>query len=127
MARGGARPGAGRPRGVPNKSTIDIKRAVMNAFAKVGGEDYLVYLAYTEPKVFGALIAKCIPSEMRAELVHDLASLEERLHAGRARAAALALKDGSTAVIDLAEQEGHDGVREFVAKVESAAQADLDE
>lgn len=37
--------GAGRKKGSINKVTRDMKEAVLNAFEKLGGEDYLVRLA----------------------------------------------------------------------------------
>jgi hypothetical protein len=42
---GGARPGAGRPKGVPNKTTTDMKLAILEAFERAGGADYLTMLA----------------------------------------------------------------------------------
>ena len=39
--KGGVRPGAGRPKGAPNKMTIKIKEAVLEAFDKQGGVKYL--------------------------------------------------------------------------------------
>jgi hypothetical protein len=51
----------GRVKGTPNKLTRDLKEAIMNAFEKVGGEDYLVWLARAEPRAFATLVGKVLP------------------------------------------------------------------
>jgi hypothetical protein len=58
----------GRKKGTPNKLTRDIKEAILNAFEKVGGEDYLVILAKEDPKTFAALLGKVLPVQVQAEL-----------------------------------------------------------
>jgi hypothetical protein len=58
---GGKRPGAGRKRGVPNKTTTALKEAILNAFAAAGGEDYLLTLAQTDPKTFAMLLGRVLP------------------------------------------------------------------
>lgn len=84
MPKGGARPGAGRKKGVPNKLTMDVKTAIVEAFDKAGGVDYLVGVASDDPKAFCALLGKIIPTEVKADIhLHELA---ERLKRGRERA-----------------------------------------
>jgi hypothetical protein len=39
---GGARPGAGRPKGSQNKVSLQLKEAILHALDKLGGADYLV-------------------------------------------------------------------------------------
>ena len=56
------KPGPGRPKGVPNKATTEIRKAIVEAFDKAGGVDYLVNLAQTEPKTFIPLLAKVVPT-----------------------------------------------------------------
>ena len=41
----------GRQKGTPNKVTADLREAIMHAFDKVGGEDYLVRVARKNPQV----------------------------------------------------------------------------
>jgi len=88
MSRGGARAGAGRPKGVPNQTTIELKNAVIEAFEKAGGADYLLVLAKSEPKTFISLLTRCIPLESKIEnrnaYPNDLA---ERINARRNRVA----------------------------------------
>lgn len=64
MALGGRRPGAGRKKGVPNKFTADVRAAIVEAFTKAGGADYLAKLAVKNPAVFCALLGKVVPSEV---------------------------------------------------------------
>jgi len=84
--RGGARKGAGRPKGVPNKITTDLRQAVINAYDKAGGEEYLAGLARDEPKTFATLMAKVIPSE-NINRNYDMSAIQGRLNAARERAA----------------------------------------
>lgn len=64
---GGKRPGAGRPKGVPNKLSASIKDAIKQAFDKVGGPAYLIKIAETNPAVFCTLIGKLVPTELSTE------------------------------------------------------------
>lgn len=59
--------GKGRPKGSPNKTTAAVKTAILNAFEKVGGQDYLVKVAEDDPKTFCALLAKVLPAELKVE------------------------------------------------------------
>ena len=72
---GGSRPGElrgnagkGRVKGVPNKTTATIKEAIEKAFQEVGGAEYLVNLAHTDPKAFTTLLGKIIPSKIEGGL-----------------------------------------------------------
>jgi len=60
--------GPGRPKGMQNKTTVALKTAIMNAFTKVGGEDYLVKVAREDPKTFCTLLGRVLPSELKADL-----------------------------------------------------------
>lgn len=53
----------GRRKGVPNKITGDVKRAISRAFKKVGGVKYLEALANSDPRTFCALLSKIVPQE----------------------------------------------------------------
>lgn len=63
-APGKKRPG--RRKGVPNKITGDIKRALARAFKKVGGVKYLEALASSDPRTFCTLLSKIVPQEREA-------------------------------------------------------------
>lgn len=54
----------GRKKGVQNKFTRDIKEAVLNAFGRVGGEDYLVKVANADRKTFTALVGRLLPTQL---------------------------------------------------------------
>lgn len=50
--------GKGRPKGRQADITRDVRAAIAAAFDRVGGVDYLVRVAETNPAVFVALLAK---------------------------------------------------------------------
>ena len=56
--------GKGRPKGVPNKLNASVKEAIVEAFNRAGGVDYLIQVAKDDPKTFCALIGKVIPLEV---------------------------------------------------------------
>ena len=56
--------GKGRPKGASNKTTKAIKDAIIEAFEKAGGVDYLVTLAKEDPRTFCALVGKVIPLQV---------------------------------------------------------------
>jgi hypothetical protein len=75
----------GRKKGTPNKVTADMRKAVVEAFDKAGGVEYLVKLSVEDPRSFASLVGKVIPAEVKATIDASpemLASLE----AGRKRA-----------------------------------------
>lgn len=61
---GKGKPGPGRPKGLPNKTTQAIKDAIVEAFEKAGGVEYLVTLAKEDPKTFCGLVGKVIPLQV---------------------------------------------------------------
>jgi hypothetical protein len=70
MAGKGSKPGerrGGRKKGTPNKLTKDVKTALLNAFAKAGGEAYLLTIAKTDPKTFCALLGKAMPMQVAGD------------------------------------------------------------
>lgn len=66
------RRGAGRPRGSRNKSTLAIKQALSDSFEELGGKDWLLELARSEPKTYAQLIGKVIPAELHAKHSGDV-------------------------------------------------------
>ena len=58
----GNRASPGRPRGSPNRSTSELKSAVLQALDAAGGISYLTKLATSEPKVFATLLLRLLPS-----------------------------------------------------------------
>jgi hypothetical protein len=59
--------GKGRKKGVPNKNTTALKDAIMQAFDKAGGVDYLVWLSKAEPRAFAALVGKVLPLTIKGD------------------------------------------------------------
>ena len=68
MAGPGQPKTGGRVKGAPNKATAAVKDAISAAFAEIGGKDYLVEVARSDPKVFCTLLSKLVPAQVRAEL-----------------------------------------------------------
>ena len=56
--------GKGRPKGIPNKLTTSVKEAILEAFNRAGGADYLVGVAKDDPRTFCTLVGKVIPTEI---------------------------------------------------------------
>ena len=67
---GGRKPpaaGKGRKKGSLNKTTAALKDAILNAFAKVDGEDYLVMVAKSDPRTFCALLGRVLPLTLQGD------------------------------------------------------------
>ena len=75
MPRGGARAGerrGGRKPGVPNRLSGDVKAAILEAFERAGGVDYLATIAKTDPKVFCALLGRVLPLQVTGDPAQPL-------------------------------------------------------
>lgn len=57
-------PGPGRPKGVPNKITLEIRKMIEKALVDVGGADYLARQADENPVAFMGLIGKILPKDV---------------------------------------------------------------
>lgn len=62
--------GRGRPKGVPNKITTTVKRAIEAAYEGVGGIEAFTEWARQNPGEFYKLWAKLLPVDLRAEIKH---------------------------------------------------------
>lgn len=51
----------GRRAGTPNKTTAQLKEAILGAFSEVGGQRYLARVADENPQVFCTLLGKVLP------------------------------------------------------------------
>ena len=67
----GQAPGPGRPPGVQNKTTVQLKQAILDALEAAGGEEgsvgYLKRLAIENSSAFAGLVAKVLPSTLAAD------------------------------------------------------------
>ena len=71
----------GRKVGTPNKTTVALKDAIVAAFHKTGGVDYLVWLSKEHPSAYATLLGRVLPIEFDASLtaqVNMTMSPEER-------------------------------------------------
>ena len=93
MATADGKKTGGRKKGTPNKTTRDMKAAIMEAFEMAGGVDYLHMLANDEPRTFATLLAKVLPSENINEN-RNITEIAERLLEGRERVARLRVVGG---------------------------------
>lgn len=66
----------GRKKGTPNKTTLTLKEGILEAYEKSGGVEYLLGIAKKDPKTFCALLAKLIPSEVKADLTSSDGSMQ---------------------------------------------------
>ena len=63
----GQAPGPGRPKGSQNKTTLQLKEAVLSALAKLGGDDYLVALGRENSSAFASLLGKVLPTQLATD------------------------------------------------------------
>lgn len=70
-AIGKGKPGPGRPKGQPNKTTALLKDAILQAATKAGGKDglvgYLTMQATANPQSFLPLLGKVLPMQVTGE------------------------------------------------------------
>jgi len=67
---GEGRPGPGRPKGVPNRTTTLLKDAILKAATDAGNGDMAAYLqqqAIENPGPFMALLGKVLPMQVTGE------------------------------------------------------------
>ena len=57
-------PGPGRPAGVPNKMTGEVKQMILDALSGAGGVDYLIAKAESHPGPFLSLVGKVLPMQV---------------------------------------------------------------
>lgn len=62
--KGGARPGAGRPKGSIDKGNALIREMIVQALDEAGGVQYLVETAKSHQAAFLALIGKVMPVQV---------------------------------------------------------------
>ncbi len=56
--------GIGRPKGIPNKLTSDIKGMILAALDEAGGSAYLLKQAKENPGPFMVLVGKILPTQV---------------------------------------------------------------
>lgn len=102
---GNGKPGPGRPKGVPNKTTTLLKEAILRAANEAGGGgengtvEYLTLQAYQNPAAFMSLLGKVLPMQVA--------------HSGSVDSAVTTIRivgpDGLTAAASGASDEGSKG------------------
>jgi hypothetical protein len=69
--RGGARPGAGRPKGSLNKVTRSLKEMILSSLETLGGESYLVALGRENSSAYMSILGKILPHTLAAASESD--------------------------------------------------------
>lgn len=79
---GDGTPGPGRPKGRPNKTTTQLKEALLEAATKAGGKGglvgYLTLQAIENPQSFLPLLGKVLPLQHSSDPDHPIVAIIER-------------------------------------------------
>lgn len=59
--------GPGRPKGMPNKMTAEVKQMILDALEGAGGVSYLMDKAESHPAAFLSLVGKVLPMQVTGE------------------------------------------------------------
>lgn len=59
--------GKGRPKGVPNKLTMQVKEMILQALDDAGGVEYLAKQAKESPTAFLGLVGKVLPLQITGD------------------------------------------------------------
>ena len=57
----------GRPPGTPNRVQAQVKQMILDALEGVGGANYLMAVAVTNPQAFCVLVAKVLPLQIKGD------------------------------------------------------------
>lgn len=57
--------GRGRPRGVPNRLSGELREMILASLHAVGGVDYLCRMAHEQPVAYLSLLGRLLPLEAR--------------------------------------------------------------
>jgi hypothetical protein len=118
----------GSRKGIPNRTTQNIKEAIEGAFDRLGGVDYLVTVGKNDPRTFCALLGKLLPTKLaNADGSPLLAALTELTDAQLEARTARALADAQRAGL-MASSEGASSaqVLEVQAEVVEAVQSNTE-
>lgn len=72
MRVGDGTPGPGRPKGMVNKMTTQLKELILGALDEAGGQQYLVQQAHQNPVAFMALVGKVLPMTIKGDGTNPL-------------------------------------------------------
>jgi hypothetical protein len=57
----------GRKAGTPNKTSAELKAAILRALDAAGGDEYLIKVAQDDPRTFCTLVGKILPTAHTGE------------------------------------------------------------
>jgi hypothetical protein len=75
-AKGTPKTGGGSRKGIPNKTTRDLKEMILGALQAAGGQRYLVQQAAKNPAAFLTLVGKILPLQVTGK---DGGPIEHRI------------------------------------------------
>jgi hypothetical protein len=75
--------GPGRPKGIPNKITSDLRDMIREALESAGGANYLVEQATLNPTAFMSLVGRILPTKIEGTIT---VTIGEMVQAARAKA-----------------------------------------
>lgn len=68
LLKPGRKKTGGRKKGVPNKTSVELKDMILGALSDVGGQTYLARQAEENPQAFMGLVGKCLPKDIKASV-----------------------------------------------------------
>lgn len=74
--KGQKNPNAGRPKGIPNRPSIELRDMVLAAFEELGGTNWLVEVARNDPKTFVPLITKMLPKDVQIDFNNQIEPIQ---------------------------------------------------
>ena len=79
MANPNLKAGPGRPKGLKNKWTTDVKAMILGALDKKGGQEWLEEQMEKNPVAFMTLLGKVIPSEVKADVTATVQNITRKI------------------------------------------------
>jgi hypothetical protein len=80
MANPNLKAGPGRPKGLKNKVTRDVKEMILGALAAKGGQEWLEAQMDSNPTAFMTLLGKVLPTQIQGDADNPIKTVSEVLY-----------------------------------------------